>query len=134
VSRDLLLMSVPLWQELRGFDQVMSPVLESPDLCLRARQAGHSVVVTGLAVGVSTHPLLSRAKDDTSAYTSEKFNPLHLSLPTKNALGAFSDRWIAQQAEERSRGYLTPAKLTWVIHCGGSQGMEAATILQHLYK
>lgn len=134
VSPDMMLLSVSLWRELQGFDLDMSPVLESSDLCLRARQAGHVVVSTGLAAGVATQPLLSRANDRSSAYTSEKFNPLHLSLATKNALHAFSDRWMESQAEERRKHYITPAKLTWVIHCGGSQGMEAATILQHLYK
>lgn len=136
VSRDMMVVPVSLWRRLDGFDEALSPRLEDADLCLRARQQSglEAVLITGLAAGVSLQPLLSRAEDTTNTYTSEQFNPLLVTPAVLSALHSFSSRWMEVQAEERRLRHITPARLSWVIHCGGSQGMEAATILQHLYK
>jgi hypothetical protein len=57
-----------------------------------------------------------------------------LSSSTQNAIETFSHTWRETRAMALSSNYLTSSRVTWVIHCGGSQGLEAATILQSLHK
>eukprot|EP00602_Paraphysomonas_sp_CaronLab_P000321 CAMPEP_0185031604 /NCGR_PEP_ID=MMETSP1103-20130426/19159_1 /TAXON_ID=36769 /ORGANISM="Paraphysomonas bandaiensis, Strain Caron Lab Isolate" /LENGTH=1396 /DNA_ID=CAMNT_0027567171 /DNA_START=153 /DNA_END=4340 /DNA_ORIENTATION=- len=133
VSRHLMSFSVDVWRTLGGFSESMSPMFEDSDLCLRAADIGLRVAITGMSVGISLEPLFSRS-DSLSDYTSQIYSPLRLSGPATMAHNAFSGKWRESQEELRQASYLTPAKLTWVIHCGGSQGLEAATILQTLYK
>lgn len=116
------------------FDESMSPVFEDVDLCLRAREIGIGVNIAGQAVGTSTKALYMYDDDEISHLTSSLFNPLHMKLSVLQAFQRFSDKWKVKHQIEREKQFLTPAKLTWVIHCGGSQGLEAATILQTLYK
>ena len=116
------------------FDETMSPMFEDVDLCLRAKEQGLVVNIAGEAVGTSTKALYMYDEDEISHLTSSLFNPLHMKLSVLQAFQAFSKRWKEKHQLERERNFLTPAKLTWVIHCGGSQGLEAATILQTLYK
>lgn len=112
----------------------MSPGFEDIDMCLRVRDMGLAVNVVGQAVGVTVKALHTYDDDETNDLTSSLFNPLYMRLSTLSAFQAFSKRWKEKRQIERSANFLTPAKLTWVIHCGGSQGLEAATILQTLYK
>ena len=116
------------------FDEIMSPMFEDVDLCLRARELGLVVNIAGEAVGTSTKALYMYDDDEVSHLTSSLFNPLQMKLSMLQAFQAFSQAWKEKRQLERQKQFLTPAKLTWVIHCGGSQGLEAATILQTLYK
>ena len=93
-----------------------------------------SLLSPGEAVGTSTKALYMYDEDELSHLTSSLFNPLQMKPLMLHAFQAFSRRWKATRQQERQEGFLTPAKLTWIIHCGGSQGLEAATILQTLYK
>jgi hypothetical protein len=129
-----MLLPSDLWQTLHGFDPLTSPHLEDSDLCLRGLfHHNISSISAGNAVGVT---LLSHFTtiDTTPEYTSKFFSPLSLSSTELEALREFSFRWRELETKRKEANYLTPAKLTWVIHCGGSQGLEAATILQTLYK
>lgn len=85
-------------------------------------------------MGTSTKALYMYDEDEVSALTSTLFNPLQMKLSVQQAFRSFSRSWRDKHRAWREARFLTPAKLTWVIHCGGSQGLEAATILQTLYK
>ena len=129
-----MLLPSALWRTLHGFDPVTSPHLEDSDLCLRALfDHNISSISAGNAVGIN---LLSHFTtiDTTPEYTSKFFSPLSMSGMELEALREFSLRWRELEKKRKEANYLTSAKLTWVIHCGGSQGLEAATILQTLYK
>jgi hypothetical protein len=127
VSRDMMLIPTYLFVQLNGFDPLTSPRLEGSDFCLRAQAQAH--VSSGAAIGVS---LLAHCTtvDTTPDYTSK--SPLKLSKYELEALREYSLRWRELERQTKAANYLTSAKLTWVIHCGGSQGLEAATILQTL--
>jgi hypothetical protein len=133
VSRHLMSLSWKTFLSLDGFSPAMSPLMEDIDLCLRAAELNYTIRITGQSTAISLESIMA-VKDTTNDYTSSIINPLALSHASLQALSTFSERWKDKQAEVRRKGYLTDAKLTWVIHCGGSQGLEAATILQTLYK
>jgi GT2 family glycosyltransferase len=129
-----MLIPTSLFVQLHGFDSLTSPHLEDSDFCLRAQaQAGVTTVSSGAAIGIS---LLAHSTtiDTTPDYTSKLFSPLKMSKSELEALREYSLRWREVERQRKAANYLTSAKLTWVIHCGGSQGLEAATILQTLYQ
>ena len=133
VSRHMMAVTRSTWMSLGGLNALMSPVADDVELCARALLANLTVVVVGGARGVSTGPLLL-ADERESSYTAEVFNPRSMAAPHLHAIKAFTDAWKDFFRARRVAGYLTDAKFTWVIHCGGSQGLEATTIMQTLYK
>lgn len=133
VSRRMMALAKRTWLDLGGLSAVMSPLVEDVDICARALHRGLQVVVVGEVQGVSVGPLLL-SSDREEAYTSEIYNPRSMSTPFLAALRAFSELWSDFFNTRRSDKYLSKSRFTWVIHCGGSQGYEAATILQEMYK
>jgi hypothetical protein len=134
VSRDMMLIPSSLFFQLHGFDPLTSPHLEDSDFCLRAHSLFNTTTLSSAtAIGIT---LLSQYTtiDTTPEYTSTLFSPLKMSGNELEALREYSVRWREVERERKRKSYLTTAKLTWVIHCGGSQGLEAATILQTLYQ
>lgn len=130
----MMLVPLTLWIQLGGFDPATSPHLEDSDFCLRAFSQAHvQTISSGIAVGIS---LLSHFTtiDTNPEYTSKIFSPVLMSTIELESLREYSLRWREVEKKRKESNYLTKAKLTWVIHCGGSQGLEAATILQTLYQ
>jgi hypothetical protein len=128
VSRDMMLIPTSLFVRLNGFDPLTSPRLEGSDFCLRAQAQAHvTTISSGAAIGV-----LLLAHCTTPDYTSKLLSPLKMSKYELEALREYSLRWREVERQTKAANSLTSAKLTWVIHCDGSQGLEAATILQTL--
>lgn len=129
-----MIVPVSTWNILEGFDVEMSPLLEDSDFCLRAyHEFNISTFSSGYSVGISL--LAHHTTIDTiNEYTSKLYSPLKLSSLQVDSIRKYSGRWREKERVRREQNYITDAKLTWVIHCGGSQGLEAATILQTLYK
>ena len=135
VSRQLMALTKDTWNSLGGFRPEMESVADDMDLCAHALQLGLVVAVTGDAVGTSTRPLLDDSYGDLEGeLTSQLYSPAHMPPYALHAYRLFSERWWSLFQERREGGYRTTGKFTWVIHCGGSQGFEAALILQHLYR
>ncbi len=127
-------MAIGTWQALQGFNVDMHPSAEDSDLCLRARfNHNMSVKVVGDSVGTLLLEVIpgSRYVD---AQTADLINPLALTDSELRSLRLFTDVWMQPLRHYRESKFITKANMTWIIHCGGSQGYEAATILQSLHK
>jgi hypothetical protein len=133
VSRDMMLIPTSLFVWLNGFDPLTSRP-EGSDFRLRAQAQAHvTTISSGAAIDAS---LLAHytTVNTTPDYTSKLFGPLKMSKYEWEALREYSLRWREVERQRKAANYLTSAKLTWAIHCDGSQGLEAATILQTLYQ
>ncbi|KAG2427381.1 hypothetical protein HYH02_014601 [Chlamydomonas schloesseri] len=85
------------------------------DLSLRLRKRGQRLVVAPGAVLVSL--AYNRTVDGQA---------------DGRALGAFLDAWGPQLEAEGSAALALTSTATWVMHCGGSMGIEAANLVQHM--
>ena len=156
VARHCLMVGRATFFELNGFSPDLTGALEDADLALRlalrldlaadhngqaSRQAGEggdqgdqssaAFVATGgrvVAMNPEGYPELD------SAYASQMFD-FRAGVDRErlsDSRAAFVGRWGRRLAARLASGRLTSARLTWVVHCGGSQGYEAATILAGL--
>jgi hypothetical protein len=134
VSQHLMGISTHTWQRLNGFliDEMVGEFADI-DVCLRAREIGLLIIASGQVLGTSTRSLLPPYHSDRAdAYTADKYSQVNSDSKTHHALHALSDRWGRVLGSIREERYITQGRAAWVMHCGGSQGLEAATILQHL--
>eukprot|EP00198_Chlamydomonas_reinhardtii_P005936 XP_001695272.1 glycosyl transferase, group 1 [Chlamydomonas reinhardtii] len=85
------------------------------DLSLRLRKRGQRLVVAPGSVLVSL--AYNRTLDGQA---------------DGRALGAFLDAWGPQLEAEGAAALELNSTVTWVMHCGGSMGIEAANLVQHM--
>lgn len=142
-SHYMTLISRDIFRDLGGLNSDMAPLFALPDLCMRASTKSYSIAVTD-ASAVLLDEYLFAFNALTNSLTVNYFMPLYLFGDHAAAMTAFSDAWLSVYREKRDAHYLsiaqsyisnitTSPRFTWVIHCGGSQGYEAATILQELH-
>lgn len=83
-------------------------------------------------------------------FSNRRYNIDRISENELVTLKFFTEKWTAYYKDIQKRirrslyyqhnptasanSFADDVKLTWIIHCGGSQGFEAATILQELNK
>jgi hypothetical protein len=136
ISRNLMGFTFQTWKNLKNpvFLSEMSPGFDDFDFCFSASFHDEvSILVTNQSQGISLEELWI-PEFQSNQLTSERYDPIHLLPSTLQALTVFTERWKEMIRKEISSRYLTSLRVTWVIHCGGSQGLEAATILQSLHK
>jgi hypothetical protein len=121
------------WTEFTlSFRPRFSP-FEDIDLCLLANGIGVESYVTKDSFSISLEEMFVPAFKS-SDLTSDLFDPSLLHPTTVKSLQTLTSTWIELYRKEKESKYVTSAKLTWIIHCGGSQGLEAATIIQSLHR
>jgi hypothetical protein len=96
---------------------------QSADFCLSAKAAGASILSVGTAVVTSTDPENDPAWDDKQVTFSDTED---------SSTYVFLRKWRAHLNELIQGRFSGQAHLHWIMHCGGSQGLEGATILQEL--
>ena len=157
VARHCLMVGRATFFELNGFSPDLTGALEDADLALRLAlrldlAAGHNGQASGqageggglqgdqgsaafVAAGgrvVAMNPEGYPELD--SAYASQAFD-FRAGVDRErlsDSRAAFVGRWGRRLAARVASRRLTSARLSWVVHCGGSQGYEAATILAGL--
>ena len=133
VSRFGLLIPLDTFRSVGGFEPQMSPYLEEHDLCLKlthggptaAKGAGEGeggalkVLVSGDATIVGINPGFNPELSD--AYESDIFTATKRPGDSVSALNGFVGRWSSALKADIKADQISDARVSWIIHCGGSQ-------------
>lgn len=113
-----------------SFDAKFVPEFEMPDLSIQLQEKGLKTLVNGQSVIISSHTPNHKKFDLEN--DSDRFSPGEVDLDFLASTRAFSKKWGKFLLTKLAARKRTDAKLNWIIHCGGSTGLEAAQILPTL--
>eukprot|EP00455_Lapot_gusevi_P039883 TRINITY_DN4488_c0_g4_i3.p1 TRINITY_DN4488_c0_g4~~TRINITY_DN4488_c0_g4_i3.p1 ORF type:complete len:1638 (+),score=410.79 TRINITY_DN4488_c0_g4_i3:94-5007(+) len=121
VSTHSVLIRRELLSQVSSFDDRFEPVLHDVDLMLTLRSQGYRCVLVHDSIVFNTAPELPDSDTMFSMWDVHE-----------SAVAQFSKKWDAELRPEVTGQYEVNAVTRWVMHCGGSQGLETARILQGL--